>query len=133
MGKEVRMSSMGKTWILDLDGTILKHNGYKIDGKDSFLPGAEEFLKSLPESDMIVFLTSRKDEVIDGKERQIQKETEDFLREHGIRYDQIIYNAPYGERILINDSKPSGLPMAYAFRPKRDELFEEEVVIDEEL
>lgn len=133
MGNEVRMSSMGKTWILDLDGTILKHNGYKIDGKDSFLPGAEEFLKSLPESDMIVFLTSRKDEVIDGKERQIQKETEDFLREHGIRYDHIIYNAPYGERILINDSKPSGLPMAYAFRPKRDELFEEEFVIDEEL
>ena len=99
MEKEVRMSSMGKTWILDLDGTIVKHNGYKID----------------------------------GKERCIQKETEEFLKENGIRYDHIIYNAPYGERILINDSKPSGLPMAYAFRPKRDELFEEGIVIDEEL
>lgn len=133
MEKEVRMSSMGKTWILDLDGTIVKHNGYKMDGKDSFLPGAKEFLLSLPETDMIVFLTSRKDEVVDGKECCIQKETEEFLKENGIRYDHIIYHAPYGERILINDSKPSGLPMAYAFRPKRDELFEEEVVIDEAL
>ena len=36
------MSSLDHTWILDLDGTILKHNGYKIDGKDSFLDGARQ-------------------------------------------------------------------------------------------
>lgn len=131
--KEVRMSTMGKTWILDLDGTIVKHNGYKMDGKDSFLPGAKEFLDSLPEDDMVIFLTSRKDEMIDGVWREVTKETEQFLAENGIRYSQIIYQAPYGERILINDSKPSGLPMAYAFRPKRDEFFEEQVIRDESL
>ena len=26
------MSDMNKTWVLDLDGTIVKHNGYKDEG-----------------------------------------------------------------------------------------------------
>lgn len=34
----------------------------------------------------------------------------------------VIYNAPYGERILINDSKPSGLKTALAYSTKRDEF-----------
>ncbi len=29
---EYVVSSLAKTWIFDLDGTLLKHNGYKIDG-----------------------------------------------------------------------------------------------------
>ena len=28
--------------------------------------------------------------------------TERFLNENGIRYDHIIHNAPYGERVLID-------------------------------
>ena len=32
---------MPKTWILDLDGTILVHDGPYIMGKDQFLPGGE--------------------------------------------------------------------------------------------
>ena len=31
------LSKLPHTWILDLDGTIVKHNGYKLDGKDSLL------------------------------------------------------------------------------------------------
>ena len=131
--KEVRMSTMGKSWILDLDGTIVKHNGYKLDGEDSFLEGAKEFLDQIPETDLIVFLTSRKNETVDGVFRNIQEETEDFLKKNGVRYDYIIYGAPYGERILINDSKPSGLTMSYAFQPKRDELFKEKIILDESL
>ena len=57
--KILELSSLGKTWILDLDGTIVKHNGYLIDGKDSWLPGAKEFLNNIPKTDMILFLTSR--------------------------------------------------------------------------
>lgn len=108
----LRLSTMGHTWIFDLDGTVVKHNGYKIDGKDSLLPGAAEFLRRLPEKDMIVFLTSRTDEN--------RAETEAFLQEAGIRYDAIVWNAPYGERILVNDSKPSGLKMSYSLAPARD-------------
>ena len=109
---ELALSPLGHTWILDLDGTIVKHNGYKIDGHDTFLEGAEEFLKSIPEDDMIIFLTSRK---LEYKEL-----TESFLKDHGLRYDHIIYEAPYGERILMNDDKPSGLKMGYAINIKRN-------------
>ena len=56
----IDLSSLGHTWILDLDGTIVKHNGYKTDGYDTFLPGAEKFLQSIPEGDMVLFLTSSK-------------------------------------------------------------------------
>ena len=132
-GKKISVSTLGKTWILDLDGTIVKHNGYILDGEDSFLPGAEDFLKSIPSSDMVVFITSRKDTRQEGELRSAKELTEEFLKKHNIHYEGIIYNAPYGERILVNDSKPSGLPMAYAIRPKRDEFFEERFEEDETL
>lgn len=109
------LSALGHTWILDLDGTLVKHNGYKVDGQDSFLEGAEEFLKQISEKDMIIFLTSRTEEY--------REETEQFLKNHSIRYDQIIFNAPYGERILINDNKPSGLCMSYGISKERNSAF----------
>jgi len=116
------LSSLGHTWILDLDGTIVKHNGYKIDGEDSFLPGAKEFLEGIPDGDMIVFLTSRTEEY--------RESTINFLKDNGIRYEHIIFNAPYGERILINDDKPSGLKMGHAINAKRDIFCKIETVIN---
>lgn len=115
------LSSLGHTWILDLDGTIVKHNGYKIDGFDCFLDGAKEFLNSIPERDMIIFLTSRKE-----TERE---QTERFLIENGVRYEHIIFDVPYGERILMNDRKPSGLQTAIAVNCKRDGLERIEIEI----
>ncbi len=103
---ELVLSSLGHTWILDLDGTIVKHNGYKIDGVDTFLPGAKVFLNQIPEGDLIVFLTSRTDEYKDI--------TLKFLSDNQVKYHHIIFNAPYGERILVNDDKPSGLHCSYA-------------------
>lgn len=121
----LRLTSMGHTWIIDLDGTIVKHNGYKIDGQDSFLPGAREFLEGIPEKDMILFLTSRTESE--------KKLTEDFLMKNSIRYDQIIYGAPYGERILLNDKKPSGLTTAFAVNTNRDLFCNLQIVEDDEL
>ena len=109
---ELIMSSLPKTWILDLDGTLVKHNGYKIDGEDSLLAGAKDLMSQIVPEDMVIIVTSR--------EKKYQEITESFLRESGIRYDHIIYEAPYGERILLNDDKPSGLQMAYAVRAERD-------------
>lgn len=123
--KQITVSALPKTWILDIDGTIVKHNGYKIDGADTLLPGALEFLQNIPKEDKIIFLTSRTDA---EKELTLQ-----FLADNGIRYDEIIWNAPYGERILINDAKPSGLKTAIALSPKRDEFFEESFVVDSQL
>lgn len=64
-----------------------------------------------------MFLTSRTD-----REKEL---TEAFLDAHHIRYDAVIYNAPYGERILINDKKPSGLRTAIAVNTQRDVFLEE--------
>lgn len=125
MSEQLVLSSLGHTWILDLDGTIVKHNGYKIDGHDTFLEGAEEFLKSIPKGDMIVFITSRK--------LEYKGLTEKFLKDHDVRYDHIIYEAPYGERILINDDKPSGLKMGYVVNGIRDSSVNLDISIDESI
>jgi 23S rRNA G2445 N2-methylase RlmL len=119
------LSPLGHTWILDLDGTIVKHNGYKLDGYDTFLEGAEDFLRSIPESDMIIFLTSRT-----NNERAL---TEKFLRDNKIRYDEIIFNVPYGERILINDMKPSGLKTSISINAERDVFAISSIEIDDNL
>lgn len=117
------LSTLGHTWILDLDGTIVKHNGYKIDGIDTFLPGAKEFLANIPEKDMIIFLTSRKEEY--------RKITEYFLKENNIRYDHIIFGAPYGERILINDDKPSGLKTSVSINLHRNCFCDFKIIEDD--
>lgn len=125
MSDIIKVSALAKTWVLDIDGTIVKHNGYKIDGYDSFLPGAKEFLQSIPDKDMIIFITARTDDC--------RKMTVDFLQTNGIRYDQIIFNAPYGERILVNDRKPSGLNMSVAINTERDRFMTEHFWVDEDL
>lgn len=108
----IKVSALEKTWILDLDGTIVKHNGYKLDGYDSLLPGVEKFLANIGPEDMVIFVTSRREDV--------KGQTEKFLRENGIHFDHIIYNAPYGERIVVNDRKPSGLKTAIAVNTERN-------------
>ena len=119
------LSTLGHTWILDLDGTIVKHNGYKIDGEDTLLPGVETFIKRIPKKDMIIFLTSRTEEY---KEQTIR-----FLESNHIRFDHILFNVPYGERILINDRKPSGLNMVVAVNCERDKEWVLEVIEDKTL
>ena len=125
MKKKLRLSSLRKTWILDFDGTLVVHNGYKT-GEDQWLPGALEFLKSIPETDYILLLTAR--------EKEARKKTEDFLNRSGVRYNDLKFEMPMGERILMNDDKPSGLQMAYAIGWKRNEGLEGlSVIIDESL
>ena len=112
MGEALTLSTLPKTWIFDLDGTLLKHNGYKIDGRDTLLPGAREYVDSIPNDDYILILTSRTDEYKDMTLR--------FLDDNGIRYDEILFNMPYGERIIVNDRKPSGIDMSVAINLDRD-------------
>lgn len=123
--QKLRLSPLGHTWVFDIDGTIVKHNGYKLDGKDTLLDGAKSFLDNIPEGDMIVFITSRTDEC-----KQL---TIDFLAEKGIRYNHIIFNAPYGERLIVNDDKPSGLHCSVAVNLKRDNFNIGSLEIDENL
>ena len=120
--KQLKISPIPKTWILDLDGTLLVHDGPYIMGKDEFLPGAREFLDSIPKRDMIIFLTARSD--------YEKPHTMRFLKENNVRYDHIIFNAGEGERIMINDMKPDGLVTAYAINTARDRFCRTEFVTD---
>lgn len=112
MGEKIILSTLPKTWIFDLDGTLLKHNGYKTDGKDTVLPGVKEYMETIPPEDRVLLFTSRTEAYRDS--------TVHFLEEEGIRYDDILFNMPMGERILVNDRKPSGLDMAVAMNLERD-------------
>lgn len=119
------LSPLGHTWIFDIDGTVCKHNGYKIDGHDTILPGVMEFFEQIPEEDMVIFITSRTEEY-----REL---TIEFLKESGLHYDHLIFNAPYGERILLNDDKPSGMKCSVALNFKRNAGLSMNMTIDNNL
>ena len=121
----LEFSPLNKTWILDVDGTIVKHNGYKIDGFDSLLEGVKEFFANIPSEDKVILLTARKNEELPI--------LSNFLKEHNIRYDYLLSDMPMGERILINDRKPSGLDMAYAINKNRDKALNIKYKINEEI
>lgn len=122
---KLTLSSLPHTWILDVDGTIVKHNGYKIDGYDTLLAGVKEFFASLPSQDTVILLTARKAEYLPA--------LKEFLTKNQIRYDHIITDVPMGERILVNDNKPSGLKCAYAVNKERDEILNIGWLLDENI
>ena len=108
------LSTLPKTWFIDIDGTLVKHNGYKIDGHDTMLDGAKEYMADIPEEDKVILTTSRTDEY--------REQTLAFLRDNGVRFDDVIFNLPMGERIVMNDRKPSGLDMSVAINLDRDKF-----------
>lgn len=121
----LELSSLNKTWILDIDGTLVKHNGYLIDGHDTLLDGVKEFFLKLSSDDKVVLLTARKEEYLPA--------LKDFLAKNNIRYDVLLTDMPMGERILVNDRKPSGLDMAFAVNKNRDAKLDISYNINEEL
>ena len=122
MVEKMILSTLPKTWIFDLDGTLVKHNGYLLDGADTLLDGVKEYMSGLPPEDRILILTSRKE--------AYKTSTVRFLDENGIRYDAVLFDMPVGERIVVNDRKPSGIRMAVAVNCTRDR-FELPVIIRE--
>ena len=121
----LELSSLAKTWILDVDGTIVKHNGYLIDGYDTLLDGVEEFIDKISPNDKVILLTARKEEYLEN--------LKDFLEQNKIRYDYLLTDMPMGERILFNDAKPSGLKTAYAFNLPRNQGLDIDFKINNEL
>ena len=116
------LSSLPHTWLIDIDGTIAVHNGYLQKGEDILLDNSAEFLKNLPKEDCVILLTSR--------EEKYRDQTEHFLQSKGICYNMILFGLPVGERILINDDKPSGLCMSHAVRLERDKGIRLDYLVD---
>ena len=114
MKKKIKLSkNLSHTWFFDLDGTILKHNGYIDDKKDTLLNGVKEFFKKIPSKDVIIITTSR--------DKKNSKKTINYLKKMKIRFDKIIFDLPYGERILLNDIKPkNNLKTAISINLKRN-------------
>lgn len=121
----LELSTLAKTWILDIDGTLVKHNGYKIDGHDTLLDGVKEFFEKISSDDKVVLLTARQEKYLPA--------LKEFLKANNIRYDYLLTDMPMGERILVNDRKPSGLDMAFAINKNRDENLDIVYKINEEL
>ena len=106
--------NLSHTWFIDIDGTILKHKGYLIDKKDTILKGVKKFFKKIPKKDKIILITGRK--------KKILKKTLLFFKKNNIRFDQVIFDLPYGERVLINDIKPkNNLKTAISINVNRNE------------
>lgn len=108
----MELSPLPKTWLIDIDGTIFRHNSH-LHGGDELLPGVADFMLGVPACDTVVLMTAR---------RAVHREqTCAALAQHAIRYTTILFDLPVGERVLVNDAKPSGLQTAYAVNLPRDQ------------
>ena len=118
----VDLSPLPHLWLIDIDGTIIAHNSH-LSGQQELLSGVKKFWNSIPEDDVIILLTAR--------DESFRSLTLDFFNNHNLRFNQIIFGLPIGERILINDLKESGLITAYALNVTRDSgLDNYKIIID---
>ncbi len=105
------LSTLPKTWLFDLDGLLVPHNGH-LHGGDRLLPGVAAFWAALAPADIVILLTARPAAAAPGIRA--------FFAAHSLRLDHVVPGCPVGERILFNDAKPSGLPTAHAVNVPRD-------------
>src|SRR5882724_5612839 len=108
----LKLSGIPKTWFIDLDGTVVVHNP-GLANPDRLLPGVKEFwAKAIRQEDRVILTTARN--------AQYEAATRAFLVAEDLRFDQLITGLPTGERIIINDKKPSGLHTAIAINVLRN-------------
>ena len=107
----LRLSTLPHTWLIDVDGVVVAHNGH-LRGDETLLPGVRELWATIPTADRIVLLSAR------GEEHRAA--TLALMAAHGLRVDHTLFGLPAGERILINDTKPGGLRTALALNVVRD-------------
>ena len=108
---DIILSNLSHTWLIDVDGTIVEHNGY-LSRSEKLLPGVKEFFEKIPKKDIIFILTARNE--------RYRSVTKDFLKKNEIRFDQIIFGLPSGEIFQINDIIPKGLNTAVALNIERN-------------
>lgn len=112
---EVIRSPLPRTWFLDFDGTLVKHNNSHPEKEDELLPGVREFFAALPKEDVVVITTAR----------SITQESniKEFMRLNEMQCQMVLCGLPTGKRILVNDTKPSGYVTAFAVPVTRDSGF----------
>lgn len=110
--KTLTMSSIPKTWLIDIDGVIFVHNSYLREDGDTLLPDIQVVFSQISNEDCIILLTSRTIQYYDTTIKSLKK--------FNIKFNHIIFGLPFGERILINDKKLSNLKTAFAVNTLRD-------------
>lgn len=88
---------------MDIDGCVFEHRGnlFKcITQPPNVLPGVIRKINEWIEKDYMIILVT-------GRKECMRKKTEEDLLRNGIVYDKLVMGLPRGERVLINDSKPS--------------------------
>jgi len=88
MKQPIVLSHLAHLWLIDIDGTIVKHNGH-LESGDELLPGVKAFWDQIPEGDHIVLLTARDQAYTD--------QTVELLRVNDLRYNQILFGLPTGD------------------------------------
>jgi ribonucleotide monophosphatase NagD (HAD superfamily) len=104
---------MDRTWLLDIDGVIFRHNGH-LGGFDELLPNVKEFFcENIARGDTVILLSARPE--------RYRRQTASALASYGIRYNHLIMSLGTGERVLVNDDKPrDALRTAFAYCVPRD-------------
>ena len=108
---KITLSSLPHTWLIDLDGTVVEHNGHK-NGAEKLLEGVADLWAQIPATDTIILLSARTEDELQS--------AFNLLAQHGLRYDRALCHLPVGERVLVNDTKPRGLTTAFAINVPRD-------------
>jgi len=92
---------MSKSIFCDIDGTIILHEANpRYDKNPILLDGTVEKMNEWKRSGMEIILTTSRSEL--NRERIVN-----MLEAHNIPYDKLICDLPSGQRIIINDMKPS--------------------------
>lgn len=115
---------MSKTLIIDIDGTLVDHQGS--GGRQaiknlSLLPGVAEAFSNYDSKGYNIILLS-------GRRESSRKATEKQLSDLGLFWDQLILGVKGWPRYLINDRKPEGTCTASAISLDRNVGFPKELI-----
>lgn len=113
---------MGKTYFIDVDGTIVPYLTYEQldemlnDTKtEQLLPGVKELWNTFQPDDRIIITTARYE-----RHRQF---TEAIFKENNLIYSVLLMDLPNGPRILINDTPDILYKKAIAVNVQRNAGF----------
>jgi uncharacterized HAD superfamily protein len=128
MDTDPNSENNGRTYFIDIDGTLVDHKREEeleellfLDNDNNgsieeLLPHVEEFWNSLLPHDMIIITTARSE--------KYRKITEKLFKKFNIRYDKLIMDLRTGPRVVINDTPDLSFEKAIAVNVMRDEGLE---------
>ena len=105
-----------KTVFIDIDGTVLRHNGdlsTQVLSDCTPLDGVVEKFNDWNRKGYHIVLTT-------GRKECMRVLTMSQLQKAGLFYDQLVMGLPRGQRVLVNDSKPDMEKTALSFTVERN-------------